>query len=535
MKALWITFIVLASLGSIYPFNFSATEIDAAKLLTFVQSCCRRPGLGDIIGNLLLFVPVGFTGMFAVRPDYPERRRIAIVFATGVGVGLLLQLLQFYLPSRDENLQDVVWNAAGLAAGMIMAMLIARTSTVPDLRLGSMALVPLALVSTWLSYRLIPFVPSLDWQSIKNSLKPLLIDVQISVGNVLHDVAGWLIVGYLLQHAQRDKKLDDWLPALIAGVLFLEVLTVKNTVSASNVLGATIAVLLWRGIVRGHRKQELILVCVLLVALLVFGLAPFVPRVSPAEFGWLPFHGFLGGSMYVNAQSAADKVFLYGSLVYLLWRSTINRASSLAIGFSIVLSIEWAQLYFAGHTPEITDPLLVVFAALALMALERHDLRMTDTPRQKSPAMLSLDATMGSFGNGRTMISAAWRPHTVNLRSDQHDFLKTLAAEMDGSVSSISRSIVRKFIDESNGNRKETIRVLRARSGSTAGLDSTQSMPVGSNAWRSRVVNLRPAQADYLLTMSDRTGLSVSRIIRRIVQRFMDALDDEHETSPGER
>jgi VanZ family protein len=531
MRQLWVAFIVIASLGSIYPFNFGAAEIDAAKLLAFLESCCKRPGLGDIIGNFLLFVPIGFTGMFAARPGLSERQRLIFVMTTGVAIALLLQLLQFYLPSRDENLQDVLWNTVGLSVGSGFAMLLARTSLVPDLHLGSMSLVPVTLVGTWLGYRLIPFVPSLDWQSIKNSLKPLLIDIQISAGNILHDVAGWLVVGYLLQHAQRDRELDDWLPALIVGVLCLEVLTVNNAVSASNVLGATIAILLWRGVMRQRHDQEMILVGTLLFALLVSGLAPFVVRDAPDAFGWFPFHGFLGGSMYVNAQSAANKVFLYGSLVYLLWRTTMNRGISLAIGFGVVLSIEWAQIYFAGHTPEITDPLLVVFAALALMALERHDLRVTVAARRQSTATQSLDATVGGFGNGMNTITAAWIPHTVNLRGDQHEFLSNLANEMGGSISSASRSIVRKFIGESAGDKEETITMLRQRASRMQPLDSTQNMPSGSNGWSSQVVNLRPAQVDYLLTLSDRTGLSVSRIIRRIIQRFMDTLEEDHEAS----
>jgi hypothetical protein len=38
------------------------------------------------------------------------------------------------------------------------------------------------------------------------------------------------------------------------------------------------------------------------------------------HFGWLPFLGFMHGSLEVNIMSFCEKAFLYGSLIWLLGR-----------------------------------------------------------------------------------------------------------------------------------------------------------------------------------------------------------------------
>ena len=122
MRKLWIAFIVLASVGSIYPFNFQTSELNAVMISAFLQSCCRISGRGDILGNVILFVPIGFTGMLAVRRDHSAIRRFLFVCVVGGITAFLLQVMQIFLPSRDENLQDVFWNLLGIAAGVVGAL-----------------------------------------------------------------------------------------------------------------------------------------------------------------------------------------------------------------------------------------------------------------------------------------------------------------------------------------------------------------------------------------------------------------------------
>jgi hypothetical protein len=231
------------------------------------------------------------------------------------------------------------------------------------------------------------------------------------------------------------------------GVFVLEVLIVDNTISVSNVAGAIVAVLLWWGVLRYIRRPEITLAIFVFITLAMAGLAPFVTRLDPIPFNWLPFHGYLGGSMYLNTQSAAEKVFFYGSLVYLLWRTGLNRFGSMLMSFTFILIIEFAQTRFIAHTPEITDPLLLIFAALTLMALEKHELARAsggreDTSRAINPPLVPAESNFSPDTRREK-----WINQTIHLRGDQFDFLVRLSQEMGISISRVTRHIIAEFME----------------------------------------------------------------------------------------
>ena len=76
--------------------------------------------------------------------------------------------------------------------------------------------------------------------------------------------------------------------------------------------------------------------------------------------------------MAVNLQSFLEKVFLYGSLVWLLVQASGSASLSVSLVVLFTTAIEVMQRYIVGRTPEITDPLLVLILGGVLLALERH-------------------------------------------------------------------------------------------------------------------------------------------------------------------
>ena len=76
MRQLWIGFAVLITYGSIYPFNFEARTLDATTIQTFLTSCCDKASPGDILGNILLFLPFEFLGVLATRQYISTARSI---------------------------------------------------------------------------------------------------------------------------------------------------------------------------------------------------------------------------------------------------------------------------------------------------------------------------------------------------------------------------------------------------------------------------------------------------------------------------
>ena len=522
MKRLWIAFLLLATLGSIYPFDFQLSELNGTTLTAFLRSCCGMPGRGDLLGNVILFVPIGFIGMLALGRDATPARRFLIVCAVGGLTALLLQVMQLFLPTRDENLQDVVWNLLGIAIGSMLARRVDRHVAQPGRFSEQVSLVPLTLVGAWLVYKLLPFVPSIDLQSIKDSVKPLLFG-PISATALVHDIAAWLAVAYLLRGMRDDIRLDVFLPLLIAAVLCLEVVIVDNVIDKSDVVGALVAILAWWALQQYTHRQEGTLLLILFGMLALTGVAPFDPRLEPAAFKWMPFQGFLEGSMYVNTQSAAEKVFLYGSLVYLLWRARVSVIGGVAIAFSFVLAIEFAQTFLIGRTPEITDPLLVVFAALALVAVERHQGAAVAAGNAEGAGREGSMQIANTIRGVLMKTRRQWISQTINLKEHQSSFLTNLAREMGVSVSRVTRRIIEQFIEalDSDGS-------LAPSNGSNgSGRDAVPER------WVPVSVNFRRHQFDFLQRLGREMGVSVSGATRLIIAHFINRLESEESPAPS--
>ncbi len=100
--------------------------------------------------------------------------------------------------------------------------------------------------------------------------------------------------------------------------------------------------------------------------LLVEGLYPFVLAPAPRDFGWVPFWGFFRSSPLFALAIFAKKVFFYGLFLWLGRQLGIPLALGALLGALLTATIEVAQLFFRHHTPEITDPLLVILTALAI-------------------------------------------------------------------------------------------------------------------------------------------------------------------------
>jgi VanZ family protein len=370
LTAVWLGFAVVMAYGSIYPFDFQVQHLNGSALGTLLDNSSRWSGRGDILGNTLLFLPFGFFGIVSADADKSLSRRFFAIIFLGAVFALALQVAQVFLPSREENLQDVLWNIIGLLAGGSAGALILRYGRNAS-RQGSVALelVPCLLVASWLFYRLIPLVPSIDFQVIKDSLKPLLLHPHYNPASIFQNTTSWLVVAGLLQRVQHGINRDRYLWIIMLGVFGLEVIIVENDISVSNVAGALLAFGVWWGVLRRVNANAGILAGLLCMTIIIQGISPFVMRTLLEPFAWLPFQGLLGGSMYVNVLAVSQKVFLYGSLVYLLWQTTLNRRLAMLLSMIVVTLVEFAQVYVVGHTPEITDPLLLVLAALTMRAL----------------------------------------------------------------------------------------------------------------------------------------------------------------------
>lgn len=361
----WTMFCVCIAIlyGSLFPFDFDF-QIGSSRIKTFLGSWLLVESIGDILGNIVLFVPFGCVGVFL----FPKLGRTWI-FVLWLLVALGCQLLQLFLPSRDPSLFDLYGNAAGSTIGWLLAHRAAK-QLVNGLEKTSYYLsFTLILPIFWLGYQLIPFVPSIDFQSYKDAIKPLVLTPVWSWQKFFLEMACWVTFLHCLnEHNQKVLKASHLLVGVF-GILLLKIIIVTNVVFLYQAIGMLLAVCIFLGKDKKQLLSKNALITSLLVSWAINSLFPFEGRLENVEFGWLPFSGFLEGSMLHNTQALCQKVFVYGSVCWLFFIVSNRywfKIFSVVVGLII---IEIIQLNLAHKTAEITDPILFVTLAFIVFKI----------------------------------------------------------------------------------------------------------------------------------------------------------------------
>lgn len=365
-RALWAV-IALISYGSLYPFAFESPASLLAAWNEFILDRHLWTSLGDVFGNILLFIPLGVIAMLPSKAGRTLRRRIVWTLTLGLVLAFVLQVLQIWIPSRSAALSDVFWNVVGTVAGMAVALGIGAGRRRYDFCLSIEQTWIAALVVAWLVVELAPFVPFLDWSGIKTNLKPLLINPSVAPVRLLFNGAAVLLLGQLLSSIRGSYSPNLMLIALLAIVNALRPFMVDYPMSLTTILGQFGGLAVWLSMSRYTASQRsTVVILALLTAYTVQALAPFAVQDTPATFHWLPFAAMLEGSMIANARALAESVLIFGGVLVLTYQHG-GSAGGVAFGLAIwVGMIEVAQLWLPGHTSDITEPLLALAIGLAL-------------------------------------------------------------------------------------------------------------------------------------------------------------------------
>jgi hypothetical protein len=343
--------------------------------------------LGDVVGNVVLFVPAGMLGWALTAaplgPSAPSRqagvapfgaagrglmrrwigwRRTLLVLALGVAFAFVLQVAQLFIPQRAAALSDVLWNALGLFVGM---GLVAGGSRIHAPWLGQQSLrAPLAMVLLWLMLQWWPMVPRLDWQQIKNALKPLLLTPRWSILSALEAALALLVLAALARPLRARAPL---LLALVIGGALGKLLMVHQALTLSRVVGWSAGLvgawLLWRV---PPRAAAWAVAAAALAWFTLDELRPFEFADSLGEFHWVPFAALLQGSLVANTWALTWHLYWLGA-VMLLADAQGARAAPVAVVLSLwALALELLQMLLRGRTADVTPLLLPWVWLLAL-------------------------------------------------------------------------------------------------------------------------------------------------------------------------
>jgi VanZ family protein len=366
MRALlWLGSLAGVLFLSLWPFRFRPDLATEAAWAEFAVSWGWQTRPGDAVGNIMLFVPVGILGMLALW-RLPRLQRAAIVAAASFAIAVAGQAVQIVVPARTATLVDVTWNMVGLLPGMVLGLAPWHASPITASLRARLQVLPWLILSIWVVYRLVPFLPSLDWQLVKDNLKQLWFDPMLEPPDVVIFAAAWLAAGYLMQAGDAQRRLDLLLPLLMAVVMGLELVIVHGGgLSADNLAGGLLALGLWFGLMRRRERPAMLVWPALAAAIAVNGLWPFAFAPRPvASFHWLPFAGMLGWSMWFNLLAVTYKLYLYCAACFALCEVTRSWRTTALLAASYVFAIELLQCYQPRHVPEITDPLVVLLACL---------------------------------------------------------------------------------------------------------------------------------------------------------------------------
>jgi glycopeptide antibiotics resistance protein len=327
-----------------------------------MESWKTVPRSGDILGNIALFVPFGLAAYFYSLLPGGRHSKTTFFIMTWLVVAAGSQVVQFFIPSRDPSIFDLYCNAIGAILGWVLGRLVPRETTPGSSTLNVLRQIPLLLPLLWLASLLLPFVPTIDFQAYKSALKPLFLHPQWSWYDGLMQMNCWIVCFYLLHKRAGLSLRPGHLLSAMIGIFLLKIVIVRNSVSLTDVVAVVFALGLWIPM-RERNLRSGLLGCSLLVSLAINAVFPFMTREQLAVFSWVPFSGFLQGSMLVNATALCQKLFVFGSVVFLMLQDKSDWKKRALLIASILLVLEIIQVWIASGTPEVTDPLL--FLAIA--------------------------------------------------------------------------------------------------------------------------------------------------------------------------
>lgn len=358
--------------GSLFPFRIRSTvPLGVGELL---EALTFKPTTrGDVVANLLLYLPLGLCLMSAWSGAPARWRALARTILVGTALAVAVEVTQAHLRFRVSSLTDVALNTVSTLGGASLALAYHALGTSRIAAFTARRLDPAALgiVVLWLAFRLAPFVPTIDWQKYKDALKPLFVDPQLVPADLLRYATGWLVVAYAVRSVTRREHALAVTLALAGAVLFGRLVVVGKSLDITELAALIACVPLATFLIAlRSRSRVAALAALLTAAIVVQGLAPFEWLPEARGFSWMPFRSSLRGSVELNFAALLEKCFWYFSLVWLLARGGWSTAAAAFATASVAAAIETAQMWLPGRSADITDPLLVLAVGL-LLALSR--------------------------------------------------------------------------------------------------------------------------------------------------------------------
>jgi len=115
---LLITSVLIVLIATLYPFNFFL--IDGLSIQTIIASFNNTSSFQDIVNNILLFIPLGFSCAALLQKTRTKPgSKLFTVTIVSASLSLIVEVLQIFLPSRTPTPADIANNTIGGLVGMV--------------------------------------------------------------------------------------------------------------------------------------------------------------------------------------------------------------------------------------------------------------------------------------------------------------------------------------------------------------------------------------------------------------------------------
>lgn len=348
---------VLVVHGSLYPWHLDNMFSVAAAWSRLWSGAGWWTSVGDVVGNVVLFVPMGLLAE-AAWPAAARHRwgRSGLIWLACVLFAFALQVLQFWVPERSAAISDVIWNGVGAAIGQAGYKAWMRRVR-PTERGGGRWPMPLVTMAVlWLALEWWPFLPTIDWQHMKNAIKPLLVAPRWSTASFVEVGLSVLVLAHLAKgRSGRFALVLSLVAAAAAGKLFLrgQVLSLGHV--SGWVAGLVLAPALWR---LGERASGVVVCLLALLWFSVDELRPFAWMDVPSGFGWLPFAASLRGSLLTNVLALCWQFYWLGAIIHTSRALGLRSTTAVWLLAAWTLMLEIHQAWLPGRSADITPALL---------------------------------------------------------------------------------------------------------------------------------------------------------------------------------
>jgi VanZ family protein len=362
----WVFFwasVVFIVYGSLFPFDFQS---EAKPIEEFYAAWQMFRNIPDASDNVLLFIPLGI-GLDAC---FRGRSRLFWASVTAwlvLGVGI--QLVQLYLPTRTAAVSDALWNAVGMVAGMLafkrLRLTIDQLTRSSTGRQDSYAML---LVVIWFCYESYPFVPTLDVGELRDHIKSVFVAPPFEMMRLVqHTLAAALAAVAMMRSSWLQPR---WLNVLIPGSLavFLEVFVAYGSLRQEALTGIIAGLFLgyWMAAYKPQKTPMLAMIFAL-IALLITVLTPYRGQAQGSTFTFTPFAGIFWKGVTVDVSPSAFEALSIGIL---FWSGSLLKGTSRAPRMAwfgaiciLLMMLEFFRMYVVGYNGDSTPLVMALILA----------------------------------------------------------------------------------------------------------------------------------------------------------------------------